>query len=397
MSWLSTSNVTSTSITVYADGLQYPLSEYDDFAWYIGTEPEDPYAWRGQTGVGGNVFTYAGLSPDTWYSFCCKAYYEGTWYVIGGSGYYISEITDTPAPETPLGTPWVTNQGENTFRINWNPSDYADFYTLAYIGNSGWQYATPVYNTYYTLNNTLYGYRYYFDVRAENSQGASSYGDEGNYVTTPKSPGNITCPAYTFDTIDIRLADGMTGNWTQIEIYLYLNGILSQTQRIYYDNYNSGERIVTFTNLSPDTEYKFNAISSYHVFPEDSWLNSYNWSNDLYVTTEARPSNFSWDIPKVQGDPATNLLYSEWNNFGSKINLFRQYRSLSTINFTIAYSGNTFYASMFNEVRNAILPMNGVNLPTTKLGISDVVDLNDADDLLASDLNALKDVLNSIT
>jgi len=40
--------------------------------------------------------------------------------------------------------------------------------------------------------------------------------------------------------------------------------------------------------------------------------------------------------------------------------------------------------------------MNVVNLPSTKVGISDVVDPNDADYILASDLNGLVSCLNAI-
>ena len=186
----------------------------------------------------------------------------------------------------------------------------------------------------------------------------------------------------------------MTGNWDYIRVYAYQNGIVPAYKDITYASYQSGTRIVTWTGLFAGLQYKFNA-RTYYTYNSVA-LDSVYWSNDLYVTTTSRPDNFSWTTPKVQGDPATNLTATEWNALCIRINEFRQYKGLSTISFTILSSGGFFYASNLNEARNAIYPMNSVGLFSTRLGISDVVDPNDADDLLASDLNALVSCLNAI-
>ena len=126
-------------------------------------------------------------------------------------------------------------------------------------------------------------------------------------------------------------------------------------------------------------------------------LNKASLTSDwVYFTSNCRPTNFAWNTPKISGDPTTNLLASEWTNLQNKVNEFRQYKSLSIFTFTNVTSGGIFYASLFNQVRNNIYDMNVVNLPSTKLGISDVVDPNDADYILASDLNNIVSCLNAI-
>ena len=125
-------------------------------------------------------------------------------------------------------------------------------------------------------------------------------------------------------------------------------------------------------------------------------LESVYWSNDLYIVTSSRPSNFYWTTPKNSGDPVTNLTDDEWNALCAKINDFREYKSYTDSSFTAAITGNTFYATQFNQARNAILPMNGTGLPVTRVGVSGVVNPSDADDVRASDLNALVSCLNDI-
>jgi len=79
----------------------------------------------------------------------------------------------------------------------------------------------------------------------------------------------------------------------------------------------------------------------------------------------------------------------EWNNFCDRINAFLEYKfgASSRVTFTRASYDMDFYATMFNEAKNAIGGMN----PT---GISNKVKGND---ILAGDLNTLRSKLNGIT
>ena len=118
-------------------------------------------------------------------------------------------------------------------------------------------------------------------------------------------------------------------------------------------------------------------------------LNKASLTSDwIHFTSNCRPINFVWNTPKISGDPTTNLLASEWNALCAKINEFRQYKSLSNYSFTNVTSGGIFYASLFNEVRNNIYDISPpISPPTTK---------SPGNIIYASDINLLKDSLNSI-
>jgi len=304
-------------------------------------------------------------------------------------------ITLDGSPSTPSSAPIITSRIEGGFNLSWGSSTNATSYTLRYKNYDGIYYTIPnISGTTYALTGLEYGVTYYLSVKGNNSAGSSSYTIENPGTTTAKSPGNLTNPAKNNNTIDVRVADGMSGNWDYIRIYAYNNGITPTYKDITYANYQSGTRIVTWTGLTLGLQYRFNA-RTYYIYNSVA-LDSVYWSNDLYVTTTSRPSNFNWTTPKIQGNPVTNLTATEWNALCTRINEFRQYKGLSTISFTILSSGGFFYASSLNEARNAIYPMNSTGLFSTRLGISDVVDPNNADDLLASDLNALVNCLNNI-
>jgi len=344
---------------------------------------------------GQRVITFSGLTTNTEYKFNAVTHYTVNSTLLE-SVYWSNDLyVATSVPSIPSSAPVVTSKDEGILRLSWGTSENAATYTLRYKHYDG------IYHTISGINGTTcvlsgleFGVTYYLSVKGVNDLGSSNYTTENLSTTLAKTPGNLTCPAKTLDTIDIRVADGMTGNWDYIRVYAYDNSISPSYKDITYTEYQNSIRIVTWTNLTSGLQYRFIA-RTYYTYNSEV-LDSFYYSSYLYVTTSSRPDNFNWTTPKVQGNPATNLAATEWNNFCSKINEFRQYKSLSTITFTTVSSGGIFYASIFNEARNAIYPMNSTNLPSTKLGVSDVVDPNDADDLLASDLNALVSCLNAI-
>jgi len=310
-----------------------------------------------------------------------------------GAGLVMAEAP--PIPDIPSSAPVIVSRIEGGFNLSWGSSTGATSYTLRYKNYDEIYYTIPgIVNAYYGLTSLLYGVTYSLSVKADNDSGSSGYTEENPGTTAPKSPGNLTNPATTYDTIDVRVADGMNGNWDYIRVYAYNNGITPAYKDVFKSDYDAGNKIVTWTSLAPGATYKFNAASFFLI--NSALLQSVYWSNDLFVNTSDRPSNFYWTTAKVQGDPATNLTAAEWNALCVKVNDFRGYKGYADASFTAAVTGNTFYAGQFNQARNAILPMNGTGLPTTKVGVSDVVNPGDADDLRAIDLNDLVSCLNAI-
>jgi hypothetical protein len=136
----------------------------------------------------------------------------------------------------------------------------------------------------------------------------------------------------------------------------------------------------TFTGLQPNTSYFFRA----QVVD-----GAYSWDYTRYISTASlpRPSNFSWDTSKVSGS-TFNITASEWSRLQSKINDFREYKSVSKT--TWAYtgvSGQDFTANHYNEVRNAIAILTTSVPPTRSKG----------DTVYASEINQLVTALNSVT
>jgi hypothetical protein len=289
-------------------------------------------------------------------------------------------------PLTPISAPVIISRGEGELELQWGQSQYAEAYTLRYKHYDGiYHTVSNIAQTYYRLTNLEYGVTYSLSVRGDCGSLSSAYTSENPGTTTPKTPSPITCPAVTYNTIDIEVPDGITGNWDYIRIYAFNNSISPSYKDISRSSYNAGSRTVVWTNLLPGKSYQFSAVSYLSV--NGVILNSS--ASVVFVTTNVadRPNNFHWTTPKHSGDPATTLTAAEWNTFINRINEFRVYKGLVSYNFTNAYSGNYFTAAMFNQARNAIADMNLTNLPGVK---------NRGDFVYASQLNALVSCLNEV-
>lgn len=122
----------------------------------------------------------------------------------------------------------------------------------------------------------------------------------------------------------------------------------------------------------------------------------------LYAVFEkqTRPGKFSWTTgdynsvtdckEKVQGNQY-DLTAAEWNGLCDNVKKVGAYANGKTYNFLTAYSRNTFYYYMYNEVARAIeeiLLYNSYNvtLPTVKSG----------DAVKAADLNILMNAINLV-
>ena len=282
---------------------------------------------------------------------------------------------DYSIPNTPSSPPTITSRIEGGFNLSWGVSTYATSYTLRYKNYDGVYHTIPVSGTTYTLTGLQYGVTHFLSVKGDNASGSSEYtpiNDLDNPgTTTAKSPGNLTNPAKTYNTIDVRITDGMSGNWDYIRVYAYNNGISPSYKDISYASYQSGTRIVTWTNLSAGLQYRFNA-RTYYTYNTVA-LDSVYWSNDLYVTTTSRPVYFSWtqtELNVFNNKYNIKLLtYLRWNEFVDNINLVRVYKGYSPIvndsaGRTVKMTSNdkTLYATRLNAVRLGIGEINSTGI-----------------------------------
>lgn len=110
-----------------------------------------------------------------------------------------------------------------------------------------------------------------------------------------------------------------------------------------------------------------------------------------------RPSNWSWSYSMSQYGTVRNTVVSateitayivtpeEWNSYTARVNAFRAYKGLSAYGFTSVVYNTIFTPAIYNEVVSAMAPM-ASGLSTAYAG-----------GITAAQINALRDVLNSIT
>lgn len=106
-----------------------------------------------------------------------------------------------------------------------------------------------------------------------------------------------------------------------------------------------------------------------------------------FVSAQTRPAKFYWTYSKAQGG-SFNLTATEWNNLCANINSVRAYKGLTAYSFTTAYTGNIFYAYMYNQAVEAIQGVDGygsyLSAVTSKSTIT-AYHMN----ILVSELNAI--------
>ena len=265
-------------------------------------------------------------------------------------------------PDDIVDTVWPSPTGSNTFTplesLNASPDTY--YYRYCYAldrANSRWWYV----------------------------------GEKG--IWTPEAPnqGDTTDPTLGF-------AAPSGSHVTQTSIYAYATGADNEgldyfrfllirngqtLENVSVDAYGTWDNADhTFTGLSPGTTYR---VEVRVVDTSGNWTSKYH-----NVTTKERtvPDKWYWDTTKSSGG-VFDLGATEWKNFFNRINDFRSYKGWGSYSYSLPEPGGIFWATMYNEARNAINTMNPPTSIPQYRGSGEIV--------YASELNALRDALNSIT
>jgi len=140
----------------------------------------------------------------------------------------------------------------------------------------------------------------------------------------------------------------------------------------------------TFRGLQAGTEYSFYAKARKNAGGRIVLIPT------IYVTTKrSRPSNFDWDVAKVQGGNF-NITASEWNRLQNKVNEFRLYKGLDKLtNLTNVSRNETFTAEHFNKIVRALHTLYPSMTPPYQVSVGD--------DITANKINLLKNSLNSVS
>lgn len=154
--------------------------------------------------------------------------------------------------------------------------------------------------------------------------------------------------------------------------------------------YGTGYAVIT--GLTPNTQYKIQMDSYDSVSNTDSGL-----SSAIYVITlqSSKPTNWAWEYTIVSGgsfyDQVGSTVYlmraTHWNDFTTRINLFRDYKKYSIYTFTTA-STSTTEVGIKNCINQAINAING-------MGFSQAT-VSTGGEVRASILLTMRDNLNSL-
>jgi len=301
-----------------------------------------------------------------------------------------------PAPSQPnitLGTVTATSAVVN----------YTTFATTSYIIVSAYRTVdgvTESSNTVYSgVGSLSYNVsinastHYQIRIVAYNSSGAASsmastvqFTSPGGAVF-PEQATNLSISAPTNSSIRVSYTVGANSVRTKVELYTvegYLVTILEGS--------TTGSTFVTFTGLTPGTQYHANVVGY-------SITDNITTSGALYITLgAARPALFggfttivangNFYQTTVNADRSINAYVmpaSEWNSFTANINLVRTYKNFYTSSLTQVTRDTIFTKAMINDAINAINDMVYTGLAFNP------------DTITASLFQTLKTKLNSIT
>ncbi|MGO4887058.1 fibronectin type III domain-containing protein [Anaerobacillus sp. MEB173] len=341
---------------------------------------------------------YTLLSPSTYQQYEFTSLQSSTSYefrvrIVDGSkadlpvlGSATTSGSTTASAQPPSSPSWVSASAISKSRVDmsWGTSSGATGYHV-YVDNV---YKASTTSTNYSVTGLSEYTQYKFSVVAYNSAGDSgeNFVHERTLDETAPSIWNVQGTSRSTE-IDVTwdASDSHSG-LSYFRVYRSVGGSTS------YNTVNSGSaRSYTMTSLTENTTY------TVWVRAYDGAGNYTDSSSKTITTLSGRPSNWAWSTSKTSGGNF-NLTATEWNNFQNRINEFRKWKSLSeyqynsygsyteTSQFTRGSSGQNYMAYQFNQCRNAINSM--IDTGTTFKYSGDTV--------TASDLNTLRDKLNSL-
>ncbi len=190
------------------------------------------------------------------------------------------------------------------------------------------------------------------------------------------------------------MASYSISNITSSSVTVYVSGIeAGQEIRIYIRRSSeTGVALLdeTYTSTSTGLSEVCSGLPNgteltINVRYQGKWIGAQSFST--LVDAPTRPNDWYW-TNAVSSGSAIKISASEWNNFCSRINEFRRYRSLSDYSFATVYSGTQISATIVNEVVKAIKGMSGYG--------TNLYEVSTGDAITASFFNLLKTELNAI-
>ncbi|MGI6226699.1 MAG: hypothetical protein ACOYJ1_10625, partial [Peptococcales bacterium] len=344
------------------------------------TDPNVNNIWISANGIekpkgstwGGTIDNADGIVPGTTYD--TYAFYPETSTSerspLGPKGMVTTENIATKP-----GSPTIDNKNNNQIVFAWNASQYFKDYTFAYrLGRSGsFTMVAGVPDNTYSFTG-IYGEEYTVKVAATDNWGTIIWSDETYAVVLPDRL-SLSVGKITNTTVEINTGTNPSGVYDDLTLIC----VDSSTQQTLGEISVVPNNVYTWQHLTPNTSYEFKSKTI-----------SYGESNyySVFATTKMRPDPFNWSTPKISGADFY-FSASEWNDFLESINTLRtEYKGLDYFNFLLAYPGDDFTSTMFNQAILRILDMNPTSSPPSIK--------QRGDDIYAWFFESLKSALNSI-
>lgn len=351
----------------------------------------DKYYWVVQ-----NSWTYSNGSP-----FGDKGIYyiPFDFFNYDGCGIwdFYELIRDDSAPVMPnlpdnVGMPKITSRTSNGFVLSCNTVAMATNYEFRYRRNDSSTYSskTSTTNTV-TLSGLDYGYTYLLSVRYFKNGVWSPYSQESEGTVLPDYPSIESVYSTTPTNLIVKLKTGsMSGKYSYVEIWRRYAPWVNTNSNIDSKKVYNLDALTEWTGLTTGNKFAFACVGM--IVVNGTTLQSYYRSTEVEgVVGNIRPPFFSWDTPKVKGQPI-NVTANEWKKLTNNINEMLKFKGKTQKTFTTVTAGVTpITKAIFDEARSAITYTSGLGssiyIPYAYSGSS----------VTAEHFNKLVESLNSVT
>lgn len=368
------------------DGVHAPPWPASRYYWYWKSSSSGPIRGSGYT-----AYATSGIPSPSEITFDAVGYQYiyvylqsmGDYYNSAVTPYRFIEIPPPPKPSAPMNlavqvTALNYETGPYTVTATWSPSwfdtgtpneaDGFDWYVTGPEYPSG--QAVGINNNSVTFTVNTRAPDYGFNVRSYNRFGSSYYEWKAFAVPPPEPPKNVT---FTLNY------PSLTVSWDPIANTNYYGLDLYGPTTSFHLAVYSPDTSTTFT-LTETGWYSFEI----RAFDFNGTQGGVGYHNYEVIAGKPRPANWEWYTPKVNGQDF-KITAAEWNAFIDRINEFLTYKNINPVYIPPSSVGTDFTANDYMGVMSAVEQASGLGWTVKFSG----------DDILAADINALRDNLNS--
>jgi titin len=336
------SSLTATAISTSQIDLAWTDNSDNEASFRIERKAAGDTAYAEIDTVAADVFSYSdtGLSAGTQYFYRVRARN------LGGNSAYSNEANATTVPNPPADPSSLTATAVSNTQINlaWadNSSNETGFKIERKTGSGGtyMQIDTVAANaTSYSSTGLSGSTEYYYQVRAYNSGGNSSYSNEANATTLPdppSAPSNLTATAASSSQINLEWDDNSSDeDGFKIEIKTAADSVYTQIATV-----GAGDTTYASAGLNPNTEY-FYRVRAFNANGNSDYSNVANATTlpDLPLA----PSDLT---ALAVGSNKINLAWTDNSNNESGFKIERKLSTAITFNQVATVSANaTSYQS----------------------------------------------------